>query len=454
MGKISSISYSGHSIFNDSHINITTEKTFSTENYITLLIGENGSGKSELLKSIVQYYRKENSDSNVWSTMEIISSGVTKKSGWPKKTIAYSLSISDKFPYQKNKWDGKESYFYAGLKTTSNSIYIGKYREDLLKCFYLTAKDECKEDLLLKCLQFMGLPTKFQFSLTLGWSFQRFLSKRGEELSLKNDIQDFIHDNSPKKDRDLDISSLIENPEAFHLVSDFVEKFYNGRHNHINLKVNITERNEDKASNIELMKLLILLINSKILSISEFSEISRDDLLNLSSGQFNLIRNIATLISQLNDDSLLIIDEPEISLHPSWQIKYMDLIKMIFGKFKGCHAIVASHSHLLATSLPIEKANVLISRNNNEITLDSFDASPTGWSSDMILYGVFGVLTRGNVAFEADLRTVSSLLNNLSNDNILKIKDALSRLERYSLPSNDPLNSFIQKSKDKIKDYL
>lgn len=452
MGKIASISYSKHNIFNESEIFITAEKTFSTENYITLLIGENGSGKSELLKSVVQYYRKEHSDSNVWSTMEIVSSGVTKNSVWPKKIIAYSLSINDKFPYQKNKWDGIENYFYAGLKTTSNSIYIGKYREDLLKCFYLTSKDEDKEELLLNCLQFMGLPTRFQFRLTIGRSFKFFLSKRKDDLSLKNYIQDFITNNSSKKDRDLDISNLVENPQALSLVSEFVASFYKGSHSHIDLNVNVVEKKDGKESNLELMKLLILLINAKILSISEFSEVSRDDLLNLSSGQFNLIRNIATLASQLSNNSLLIIDEPEISLHPSWQIKYMDMLKIVFSRFKGCHAIVASHSHLLATSLPVEKANVIISKNkNNKITFDFFDASPTGWSSDMILYGVFGVLTRGNVAFESDLRTVSSLLNNLNNETVIEIKEALSRLARYSLPNNDPLNTFIHKAKDKIK---
>lgn len=242
MGKIASISYSKHNIFNDSEILITTEKTFSTDNYITLLIGENGSGKSELLKSVVQYYRREHSDSSVWSSMNIVSSGATKNSTWPKKIIAYSLSINDKFPYQKNKWDGVENYFYAGLKTTSNSIYIGKYREDLLKCFYLTSKEEDKEELLLKCLQLMGLPTRFQFRLTIGRSFKFFLSKREDNLSLKNYIQDFITNNSSKKDKDLEISSLIENPQALDLVSDFVVSFYKGSHNHIDLNVNVVEK--------------------------------------------------------------------------------------------------------------------------------------------------------------------------------------------------------------------
>ncbi|SLJ94245.1 ABC transporter [Enterobacter sp. NFR05] len=171
MGKIASISYASHNVFNDSHFTITDAKTFSKDNFITLLIGENGSGKSELLKSIVQFYRKDQSDINIWSGMKVVTTGITKQSKWPQKVVAYSLSINDKFPYQKNNWDGEESYFYAGLKTTSNTIYIGKYREDLLKCFYLICKDDNREELILKCLDLMGLPKSFIFKLSFGWEF-------------------------------------------------------------------------------------------------------------------------------------------------------------------------------------------------------------------------------------------------------------------------------------------
>ncbi|MCW0322561.1 ATP-binding protein [Pantoea dispersa] len=453
MGKIASISYAGHSIFNESQIDITNEKTFSSENYITLLIGENGSGKSELLKSIVQFYRRDHVDSNIWSKMNITQTGITKRTSWPQKIIAYSLSINDKFPYQKNKWDGKESYFYAGLKTTSNTIYIGKYREDLFKCFYLTSMNESKEELLLNCLEFMGLPTRFQFKLTLGSNFYRHLSRQGENSNVTSIVQSFIDGRPPRKDKDLDASRLVDNHQALTLIADFVSSFYIGEHHQLDLNINVIKKNDNNKNNTELMKLLILLIDNKILSISEFNEISQSDFINLSSGQFNLIRNIATLASQLVDDALVIIDEPEISLHPSWQIKYMDLIKSVLSKFKGCHAIVASHSHLLATSLPTKNANVIISKNVDGISINPFEASPTGWSSDMILYGVFGVLTRGNAAFENDLRTVSSLLNDINITNLKKIQEALSRLDRYALPSNDPLTTFLKKAKEKIKDF-
>jgi hypothetical protein len=298
----------------------------------------------------------------------------------------------------------------------------------------------------------MGLPTSFIFKLSFGWEFKKYISIQEETRSYKELIKGFISTKETKKN--IRIFNLINDTDELDFITSVLDRDRANSHDTLDLQIKLVEKYKDNQTNINNMKVLISLIDLKILSVSEFSEISQDDLLNLSSGQFNLIRNIATLVSQLNDNSLVIIDEPEISLHPSWQIKYMDLISKIIKPFKGCHVIVASHSHLLVTSLPVDKSNVLISNRKDVISITPFDASPTGWSSDMILYGVFGVLTRGNVAFEADLRTVTSLIKNKDDRNDLKLHEAISRLERYALPGNDPLNEFITKAKNKIKGEL
>ena len=183
MGKISEIQYIAHPVFNDLNVKITQDKTFSKDNYVTLLIGENGSGKSEFLKSIIQSLRQEPNDKYILSKMIMTHSGVNKKVRWPRKVIACSLSVSDKFPYCKNSWGEDEFYFYAGPKTASNNIFIGKYREDLFRCFNIICKDDFKEKLLGKCLEFMDLPSVFEFKMTLGSVLRRRLNKLTENES-------------------------------------------------------------------------------------------------------------------------------------------------------------------------------------------------------------------------------------------------------------------------------
>ena len=67
------------------------------------------------------------------------------------------------------------------------------------------------------------------------------------------------------------------------------------------------------------------------------------ELSQLSSGEKHEIIIFYDLIFETNDNTLLLIDEPEISLHISWQKKFTeDLLKII--KYKKLNVIVATHS--------------------------------------------------------------------------------------------------------------
>ena len=64
---------------------------------------------------------------------------------------------------------------------------------------------------------------------------------------------------------------------------------------------------------------------------------------NLSSGEKQEIVLFYELIFESGNNELLLIDEPEISLHIVWQKMFMDdLLRIV--KYKGINAIVATHS--------------------------------------------------------------------------------------------------------------
>lgn len=66
-----------------------------------------------------------------------------------------------------------------------------------------------------------------------------------------------------------------------------------------------------------------------------------------SSGQQQLLSSLFGLVAELQDDSLVLLDEPELSLHPSWQARFLDLLIQVLSPFSGCHIFVATHSPLL-----------------------------------------------------------------------------------------------------------
>jgi len=68
-----------------------------------------------------------------------------------------------------------------------------------------------------------------------------------------------------------------------------------------------------------------------------------------SSGEQSILLTFLGIASEIEDNSLIVIDEPEISLHPEWQENYLELLKMTFSGYHGCHFLLATHSPLLLT---------------------------------------------------------------------------------------------------------
>lgn len=116
------------------------------------------------------------------------------------------------------------------------------------------------------------------------------------------------------------------------------------------------------------------------------------DLKRASSGQLGMATALLSLASEIQDGSLVLIDEPEISLHPEWQVKYIGLLLETFEAYKGCHFIIATHSPLVISELP---AHATL------IALDNPDAPSTtelsGQSADVLLAEAFQMISNGNL---------------------------------------------------------
>jgi len=70
----------------------------------------------------------------------------------------------------------------------------------------------------------------------------------------------------------------------------------------------------------------------------------------LSSGEQQIVYRAGYLLRHLNiiNGGVVFVDEPELSLHPKWQIGYLQFLKDIFGE--STQFIIATHSPYLAKS--------------------------------------------------------------------------------------------------------
>ena len=72
------------------------------------------------------------------------------------------------------------------------------------------------------------------------------------------------------------------------------------------------------------------------------------DINDLSSGEQNILAILSKIFWEAEPGAIVLIDEPEISLHIAWQSKIYELIKEIMRINKGVQVIMATHSPFIA----------------------------------------------------------------------------------------------------------
>ncbi len=172
-----------------------------------------------------------------------------------------------------------------------------------------------------------------------------------------------------------------------------------------------------------------------------------------SSGEYHMISVFMGLLAYIEQDSLLLIDEPEISLHPNWQIRYMELFNLIFEDYPTCHCLIASHSHFLVSDLKAQSSSILsMTFSDGQLRNELLDIDTEGWSPENILYRIFGVANTRNFYLESDIRSALSIIANREG-NIDELQNILERLSRFNLVDNDPLIGIINSITTYISEY-
>lgn len=155
----------------------------------------------------------------------------------------------------------------------------------------------------------------------------------------------------------------------------------------------------------------------------------------LSSGEKQLFLRTLAIKMLEPENSINMIDEPELSLHPKWQQKIVDVYRKIG---RNNQIILATHSpHILGS---VEKENIiLLEKNENGIvevkTGDEFGNS-YGQTTGRILEDIMGLETDRNPNVNNLLNLVKEMIKNDNYENsefkekYTKIKDILGEDDR------------------------
>ncbi|WP_109127150.1 ATP-binding protein [Dyella sp. C11] len=369
----------------------------SERNHFSILIGENGTRKSRTLRDIVDIAAlREVRGGGVYETktgsIELWQNKASNSRDGVAKIIAVSGVATDRFPSRitsRTRTRSPDFYRYIGPRT-DNNLVSRVQGVNQLALSLLTSAERVKS-------RYRQLKQVFaMLQVSHGILFEFMISPRENGGSWT--LSELRTQASSSKNRwAIDRTSADES-----LLKRCVRVLKSKEPIELRLDLDDVVRIDASPDDLEA---LAWLLGSGLLSVRNSYVNENDDngmlpLSEFSSGQWHLLSSLLFTAIAVEDNSLILVDEPENSLHPAWQQEYLRLMRSVISSSRGVHVIVATHSPLVAASLNSEDAEVIQLKNRRgRITAKEVEAGPFGWTADKILQEVFGLESSRSVEF-------------------------------------------------------
>ena len=190
-----------------------------------------------------------------------------------------------------------------------------------------------------------------------------------------------------------------------------IEKFYQSNFKEdyktlMNLDFDILEKTDNF-----LIDDLVILKSNRYTSISQ-----------LSSGEFSIFLRIMEISLYIENDSLILIDEPEIHLNPKWINQYYYILRKCFSNL-NCQFIIASQSPLIVGMFSKDQI-FYIDLNNVGNSVRRVKEETFAGSIDSILKYIFNVDYSDNQFIQQEVRNIERL----SKTNLLGAIDKIDKI--------------------------
>lgn len=112
-----------------------------------------------------------------------------------------------------------------------------------------------------------------------------------------------------------------------------------------------------------------------------------------------------TMSNPLNGEGIILIDEVDLHLHPTWQMKVLEQLKK---EFPNCQFFITTHSPQVVSSVNTTEGDVLSLVKNGEIMLSN--SKPYGMKNDDLLLKEFGMPSVRNEIVQGHIDRIWQLL--------------------------------------------
>lgn len=462
----------------------------NTEPLSSLIIGANGTGKSFAMKILSEiflsvqnnlvrralsydyYYLKyyidgkcvevEIANRSLILHMNGVRFEKPNEAALPAKVLAIAFMLNDKFAFKAQDPEQKSTYEYLGMRKTSNAAWTSSFDNRVAENLLELAACGKLWGILRELSSYMNIDPMISFSYELS---ERELDineiKNRSIASLADQLKNIGSKIIESSDYRSSAVKKLHNEDYYELacflrglvdfdpfIHDNNKKIFGHTFNVDTSLENIQKIQADYGLLHELSNLLII----KNITLYLYKDGHKYSFEDSSSGEKHILYAFLNIARHIQENSLILIDEPEISLHPNWQMMYISYMKRLFKEYSSCHFIIASHSPYLVSDLnPDSSALIVLNMDNGTRSCQTVDYSTYAWSTENILYNVFHVRTTRNFYFDMELRELLSLTTNKAENQLARIRQLYSKLSSYIFDKNDPLNLILREVKEYIE---
>lgn len=335
-------------------------------NKIDLLTGPNGSGKTRTLTALAEKFRAYDNDFHRASRSPDDMDIELKDGYQPRKVIAQTYSPFSRFPSQipdhSHLKESLTSVYAEGIRRRRFYSCLGLFRStpaiinNISKraletsIFNISESPECAAS-IAGLMPNIGLQDRFTLKYKPARQFNYFLSafEYGGLEAILGSLNDRRYYDVPGP-----ITRELRKTNPAQFADLLAEAFKMLKHIQVGKTLYEAEfgsRGRKNSYDYAIVQALSLfrqldmleLVSCNLTDINDYSF----DVAKASSGQQQMICSIMELASSLENDALVLIDEPELSLHPKWQQIYIDHLHAALEPFIGCHVLLATHSPLV-----------------------------------------------------------------------------------------------------------
>lgn len=178
----------------------------------------------------------------------------------------------------------------------------------------------------------------------------------------------------------------------------------------------------------------------------------------LSEGEQQLLMVLGLLRFTKEDESLFLLDEPDTHLNPAWSLKYLELIKDFVGDQQSSHILIATHDPLVIAGLEREQVQLMQrDEKTGGVRADYPEESPRGMGVAALLtsdiYGLRSQLDLPTLRL-LDERRELAIKEQMSDEDRARLRELNGQLDEmgFTKTIRDPLYEPYVKAMTKVEE--